>query len=44
VDLSTFADFVALARVDELTYEDRSAKRRTPEPVRAEVLLRDGAR
>ena len=44
VDLSAFADFVAFAQVDEATYEDRSAKRRIPDPVRAEVLLRDGAR
>jgi HNH endonuclease len=44
VDLSAFADFVAFARVDEPTYEDRSAKRRIPDPVRAEVPLRDGAR
>src|SRR4029077_14862607 len=34
----------AFAQVDEPTYEDRSAKRRIPDPVRAEVLLRDGAR
>ena len=44
VDLSAFADFVAFAQVDEPTYEDRSAKRRIPDPMRAEVLLRDGAR
>src|SRR6266436_6343174 len=44
LDLSAFADFVAFAQVDEPTYEDRSAKRRIPDPVRAEVLLRDGAR
>ena len=43
VDLSAFADFVAFAQVDEPTYEDRSAKRRIPDPLRAEVLLRDGA-
>ena len=44
VDLSAFADFVAFAQVDEPTYEDRSAKRRIPDPMRAEVLLRDSAR
>src|ERR1700680_3673908 len=35
VDLSAFADFLAFAQVDEPTYEDRSAKRRIPDPVRA---------
>jgi hypothetical protein len=44
VDLSAFADFVAFAQVEEPNYEDRSAKRRIPDPVRAQVLLRDGAR
>ena len=44
VDLSVFANFVAFAQVDEPTYEDRSAKRRIPDPMRAEALLRDGAR
>jgi hypothetical protein len=44
VDLNAFADFVAFAQVDEATYEDRLARRRIPDPVRAEVLLRDGAR
>ena len=44
VDLSAFADFVAFAQVEQLNYQDRSAKRRIPDPVRAEVLLRDGAR
>jgi hypothetical protein len=44
VDLSAFADFVAFAEVEQPNYEDRSAKRRIPDPVRAEVLLRDGAR
>jgi HNH endonuclease len=44
VDLSAFADFVAFAQVDEPNCEDRSAKRRIPDPVRGEVLLRDGAR
>jgi hypothetical protein len=44
LDLSAFADFVAFAEVDGPTYEDRSAKRWIPDPVRAEVLLRDGAR
>ena len=47
VDLSAFADFVAFAQVEQVeqpNYEDRSAKRRIPDPVRAEVLLRDGAR
>ncbi len=44
VDLSAFADFVAFAQVEQPNYEDRAAKRRIPDPVRAEVLLRDGAR
>ena len=44
VDLSAFADFVAFAQVEEPTYEDCSAKRRIPDSMRAEVLLRDGAR
>src|SRR5271155_5000402 len=42
VDLSAFADFVAFAQAEQHTYEDRSAKRRIPDPVRAMVLLRDG--
>ena len=44
VDLSVFADFVAFDQVEQPNYEDRSAKRRIPDPVRAKVLLRDGAR
>jgi len=44
VDLSAFADFVAFAEVEEPTHEDSSAKRRIPNPMRAAVLLRDGAR
>jgi hypothetical protein len=44
VDLSAFADFVACAQVEEPNYVDRSAKRRIPDPLRAEVQLRDGAR
>jgi 5-methylcytosine-specific restriction enzyme A len=44
VDLSAFADFVAFAQAEQSTYEDRLAKRRIPDPVRAMVLLRDGAR
>ena len=44
LDLSALAEFVAFAEVDAPTYEDRLAKRRIPDPLRAEVLLRDGAR
>jgi hypothetical protein len=44
VDLSAFAEFVAFAEFEEPTYEDRSARRRIPDPVRTKVLLRDGAR
>jgi hypothetical protein len=44
MDLSAFADFVAFAQAEQRTYEDRLAKRRIPDPVRAMVLLRDGAR
>jgi hypothetical protein len=32
VDLSAFADFVAFAEVEQPNYEDRSAKRRIPDP------------
>jgi hypothetical protein len=44
VDLSAFADFVAFAEIEEPTYEDRLARRRIPDAIRAAVLLRDGAR
>jgi len=44
VDLSALAEFVSFAEVEELTYEDRLARRHIPDPLRAEVLLRDGAR
>ena len=44
LDLSALAEFVAFTQVDAPTYEDRLAKRRIPDPLRAEVLLRDGAR
>ena len=44
VDLRAFADFVAFAKVEEHTYEDRLARRRIPDAIRAAVLLRDGAR
>jgi putative phage-type endonuclease len=44
VDLSALADFVAFAEIEEPTYESRLARRRTPDPLRAQVLLRDGAR
>jgi hypothetical protein len=44
VDLRAFADFVAFAKVEEPTYEDRLARRRIPDAIRAAVLLRDGAR
>jgi HNH endonuclease len=44
VDPSALAEFVAFAEVEDLTYEDRLARRRIPDPLRAEVLLRDGAR
>jgi len=44
VDLSALADFVAFARTEQRTYQDHLAKRRIPDPVRAGVLLRDGAR
>jgi 5-methylcytosine-specific restriction enzyme A len=44
VDLTAFADFVAFAQAEQRTYEDRLAKRRISDPVRAMVLLRDGAR
>jgi hypothetical protein len=44
VDLSAFTDFVAFAQAEQSTYQDRLAKRRIPDPIRAVVLLRDGAR
>jgi hypothetical protein len=44
VDLSAFADFVAFAEVEESACEDRLARRRIPDALRAAVLLRDGAR
>src|SRR5262249_11483007 len=44
VDLSALSEFVTVAEVGEPTYEDRLAKRRIPDLLRAEVLLRDGAR
>ncbi len=44
VDLSAFADFVAFAQVEEPIYRDRLAKRRIPDALRAEVLLRDNGR
>jgi 5-methylcytosine-specific restriction endonuclease McrA len=44
VDLNAFADFVTFSQVEQPNYEDRSAKRRIPDPMRAEVLLREGAR
>jgi hypothetical protein len=44
MDLSAFVDFVAFAEVEEPKYEDRLAKRRIPDQLRTEVLLRDGAR
>ena len=44
VDLSAFADFVAFAQAEQRTYQDRLAKRRVPDAVRAMVLLRDAAR
>jgi HNH endonuclease len=42
VDLSAFAAFVAFAEVERPVYQDRLAKRRIPDSLRAEVLLRDG--
>lgn len=44
VDLRALTDFVAFAEVEEPTYEDRFARRRIPDQLRTEVLLRDGAR
>src|SRR6516165_1603485 len=44
LDLSALAEFVAFTQVDALTDEDRLAKRRISDSLRAEVLLRDGAR
>ncbi len=44
VDLGAFGDFVAFAQAEQRTYEDRLAKRRISDSVRAMVRLRDGAR
>jgi len=44
VDLSAFAEFVAFAEVERSAYQDRLAKRRIPDSLRAQVLLRDGGR
>ena len=44
VDLSAFVDFVAFAQAEQRTYQDRLAKRRISDSVRAMVLLRDAAR
>jgi hypothetical protein len=44
VDLSAFADFVAFTQAEKPNHEDHSAKRQIPDSVRANVLLRDGAR
>jgi len=44
VDLSAFADFVAFAQAEKPNHEAHLAKRQIPDSVRANVLLRDGAR
>ena len=44
LDLSALTEFVAFTEVNAPTDEDRLARRRIPDPLRAEVLLRDGAR
>jgi len=44
IDLSALGEFVTFAEFEDTTYEDRLAKRRIPDPLRAGVLLRDGAR
>jgi len=44
LDLSALTEFVAFAEVEAPNHEDRLAKRRISDPLRAEVLLRDGAR
>src|SRR5262249_4778845 len=41
LDLSALTEFVAFAEVDTPNREDRLARRRIPDPLRAEVLLRD---
>jgi hypothetical protein len=44
LDLSALSEFVAFTQVDAPTDDDRLSQRRIPDPLRAEVLLRDGAR
>jgi 5-methylcytosine-specific restriction enzyme A len=44
VDLNAFAEFVAFAEGERSTHQDRMAKRRIPDSLRVEVLLRDGGR
>jgi 5-methylcytosine-specific restriction enzyme A len=44
VDLGALEEFVTFAEAQRPSYQDRLAKRRIPDCVRAAVLLRDGAR
>src|SRR5271156_931192 len=44
LDLTAFADFVDFTAMEKPSWQDRVANRRVPDPVRAMVLLRDGAR
>src|SRR5271155_4345065 len=44
LDLNAFAEFVDLAQMGTLTWQDRLANRRVPNSMRAVVLVRDDGR
>src|SRR5208282_2215480 len=44
LDLSAFAAFVDIARLEKPTWQDCLANRRVPDGIRAAVLMRDGGR
>ncbi len=44
LDLSAFADFVDFTAMEKPSWQDRVAKRRVPDSMRAAVLVRDGGR
>jgi hypothetical protein len=44
LDLSELAEFLEVAPLERLGYEDRTAGRHIPDSVRAAVLVRDGGR
>jgi hypothetical protein len=44
LELSAFTDFLAFGGTEKATWQDRLAKRRVPDSLRAAVLVRDGGR